>query len=134
MANQANPKTVNPSVLAVDDDESFLTYLAEAMADEYDVTAVTCASGAMSALKERDFDCVLLDVKLPEIDGFQLLKVLRGLKPYLPVVMLTGDKTPAKIVKAVKGPRKNKITRAGLNESLTHGLCSSLIQVVISIT
>ena len=33
-----------------------------------------------------------------------------------------------------KGPRKNKITRAGLNESLTHGLCSSLIQVVISIT
>ena len=102
MANQANPKIVNPSILAVDDDESFLTYLAQALADEYDVTTVANASGAMSALKDRDFDCVLLDVKLPEIDGFQLLKVMRGLKPYLPVVMLTGDKTPAKIVKAVK--------------------------------
>ncbi len=90
------------SILAVDDDESFLAYLAQALRSDYEVVTATGASGAMGELNVRDFDCVLLDMKLPEIDGLQLLKVLRGLRPHIPVVMLTGDKTPAKIVKAIK--------------------------------
>lgn len=102
METQGFINTTKFSVLAVDDDETFLVYLREALAADYEVSSAINASTAMAALKARDFDCVLLDMKLPEIDGFQLLKVLRGLKSHIPVVMLTGDNTPAKIVRAIK--------------------------------
>lgn len=94
--------TTKFKLLSVDDDIGFSKNLLLALANEFDVSLASNASEALATLKAYDFDCVLLDMNLPEIDGLRLLKMLRGLKPTLPVIMLTGDKTPEKIVKAIK--------------------------------
>jgi two-component system response regulator AtoC len=89
-------------LLSVDDDAGFSQNLVSALVDEFDVVLAANASEALATLKKENFDCVLLDMNLPEIDGLRLLKMLRGLLPSLPVIMLTGDKTPQKIVRAIQ--------------------------------
>lgn len=90
-------------ILAVDDDVEFLKQLTAVLSHDFAMSVAENASEALAALKDRDFDCVLLDMNLPEIDGLRILKMLRGLKPLMPVIMLTGDKTPQKIVQAIQG-------------------------------
>jgi PleD family two-component response regulator len=89
-------------LLSVDDDAGFSQNVVSALADEFEVSLASDASEALATLKRDAFDCVLLDMNLPEIDGLRLLKMLRGLFPAMPVIMLTGNKTPDKIVRAIK--------------------------------
>ena len=75
-------------ILAVDDDAAFLVELTKSLSQDYDLFSVNNASEAMAALKAKDYDCLLLDMNLPEIDGLQILRILRGLKPSLPIIMI----------------------------------------------
>lgn len=79
--------TTKFKLLSVDDDIGFSKNLLSVLVNEFDVSLASNASEALAALKALDFDCVLLDMNLPEIDGLRLLKMLRGLKPTLPVIM-----------------------------------------------
>ncbi len=89
-------------ILAVDDDVEFLEELSKSLSKDYDLFCVNNASEAMAALKAKDYDCLLLDMNLPEIDGLQLLRILKGLKPSLPIIMLTGEKSITTVVRAMK--------------------------------
>lgn len=91
-----------PSLLAIDDDQEFLVEVEKRLRDRYNVHGVATASAAMATLKDRDFDGILLDMDMPEVGGLQLLKILRGLKAHLPVLMLTGNRTTTRIVTAIK--------------------------------
>lgn len=51
---------------------------------------------AMEAVKEKKPDLILLDVQMPNMDGFQVLRQLRGKKEYakMPIIMLTNNSEP----------------------------------------
>ncbi len=89
------------TVLIVDDDRDNLTMFSAALSREH-YTVVT-ASGGTECLKiANDItpDLVLLDVNMPEMDGFETIKQLRSIKKhkYTPIVFLTGyGKTPKAI-------------------------------------
>jgi CheY-like chemotaxis protein len=79
-------------ILVVDDDEMVLMALDELLKPEgYDVHTVSSGAEALQKLSENGYDLLMLDVIMPEMDGFELCKKIRGLDQYqdTPIVFLT---------------------------------------------
>ena len=78
------------SVLVVEDDSAIRRGLVDALSFAgYSVTESRDGSDAVQLALEMPIDLVLLDVMLPGVDGFAILKQLRQAKPTLPVIMVT---------------------------------------------
>ncbi len=77
-------------VLLIDDDEELLELLSENLAD-YNFEVRTAPSGkrGLSLLDENEFDVVILDVMMPGMNGFDVLKEINIRHSHLPVIMLT---------------------------------------------
>jgi two-component system, OmpR family, response regulator len=82
-------------VLMIDDDPSIRQMLCEYLGD-YDirVTALESGSGVDDVVGSNDFDLLLLDLKLPGVDGMQIARSIRA-RSDLPIIMLTGRKDEA---------------------------------------
>jgi len=92
------------NILVVDDEPVVREVLQEALRLQGE--KVTCCGTARQAMQELDdefFDLVLLDVNLPDMDGFQALSQIRKRWDDLLVVMMTGDATIESAVEALKG-------------------------------
>lgn len=78
-------------VLVVDDEEDFLeTIVKRLKTRKIEVTGVDSGVKALSIIDDRDFDVVILDVKMPGLDGIDTLREMKKKKPLLEVIMLTG--------------------------------------------
>src|SRR4051794_24068462 len=86
----ARPETV--SILAVDDNRENLLTLAAVLQDP-GITFVQARSGeeSLRLLLDRDFAVVLLDVRMPEMDGFELATLIRGRErsAQTPIIFMT---------------------------------------------
>ncbi|HUF86510.1 MAG TPA: response regulator transcription factor [Thermohalobaculum sp.] len=78
-----------PSIALVDDDRNILTSVSMALeAEGYEVTSYTDGASALAALTNAPPDLAILDIKMPRMDGMELLRRLRA-KTDLPVIFLT---------------------------------------------
>ncbi len=78
-------------VLIVDDEEAFANNIAKLISKRgYDIKAVYNGQSAIEALDEMDFDVIILDLKMPGLDGLATLKIIKGKKPGVEVIILTG--------------------------------------------
>ncbi len=84
-------KPVLPSILHVDDNEDFLDVFKMMFKDQFIITSVAKAEDAIKCIEEGDFDLVTLDFEIPMMNGLELLKRIKRIKPELPVVFYTGQ-------------------------------------------
>ena len=79
-------------ILVVDDEIEFATTLAERLSIRgYETTACFCTEDALALIHAKDFpDVVLLDLKMPRMDGMETLKEIKNYNPAIEVIMLTG--------------------------------------------
>jgi two-component system sensor histidine kinase/response regulator len=80
-------------VLLVDDDPALLDALSEALSLRMPGVATDVSEGAQAALARlevAEYDAIISDIKMPGMDGIQLLSRTRELSPYTPVVLITG--------------------------------------------
>jgi signal transduction histidine kinase len=78
-------------ILVVDDEESVATTIEAILKlDGHDVLAVTSGEAAIRLLHERQFDVVLTDLRLADIDGIEVLKEVQRTSPDTAAIMLTG--------------------------------------------
>ncbi len=92
-----------PTVLVVDDEQDIRSSLR--MILEYEgMTVLEASSGreALASLDEREPDAVLLDIKMRNMDGIEVLSEFRRIRPVLPVMMISGHGTIATAVEATK--------------------------------
>jgi DNA-binding NtrC family response regulator len=79
------------SILLVDDEADFVFTLAERLKLRgFQVSATTKASDVMTKLKDNGVRVVLLDVKMPGIDGLKLMSEIKREQPDLRIILLTG--------------------------------------------
>ncbi len=78
------------TILVVDDDEAIRTLLTEELEDEgYKVLIATNARDALKMVAAEPLDLVILDIRMPGMDGLEALPRILGLKEGLPVIMNT---------------------------------------------
>ena len=81
------------NILVVDDNKINLAMARKVLCDDYKVTAVMHGLQAVNFLKDNDCDIVLLDINMPDMDGFEVLEKIREMEhcQNLPVIFLTAD-------------------------------------------
>ncbi|MEJ2724814.1 MAG: response regulator [Deltaproteobacteria bacterium] len=78
-------------LLIVDDDEKFLNTIAERLGlKDFDVTTASEGTQAIKAAKKAKFDLAILDLKMPGMDGMELLRLLKQKHRFLEIIILTG--------------------------------------------
>ena len=95
-----------PHVLIVDDDPALLAALPEALRLRMDgVTVDTADSGAaaLDRIAAREYEAIVIDVKMPGMDGLALLAEIRARRPDTPVLMITGHGENELVVGALRG-------------------------------
>lgn len=92
-----------PKVLIVDD-ESNIRKILQASLEKAGITAAVAESGeaALKLLEQERFDCLLTDVTMPGIDGFELQQAASAAYPEMPVVIMTAYGTIPSAVKAIR--------------------------------
>jgi two-component system, response regulator RegA len=94
---------MNLKILLVDDDENLRERLARSLRDRgHEVTTAASAQDALIAFERDPPDQVVLDLKMPDRSGLELLRDLRERDPELPVVMLSAYGSIATAVDAVR--------------------------------
>jgi serine phosphatase RsbU (regulator of sigma subunit) len=93
-----------PRILVVDDEPGVLRAIERILSSRYDVRAVRLPSAALDAAAGASFDVAILDVRMPEMDGFALMARLGELQPDLDVIMMTGstDERDARLIRAIR--------------------------------
>ena len=93
-----------PRILIVDDEERFRLTLGKRLAERGLEVGATVGTGmeALQELRENAYDVVVLDVKMPGLDGIQTLEEIKKINPHIEVLLLTGH---ASVDAAVDGMR-----------------------------
>ncbi len=92
-----------PHILLIDDEAIALSNLTHVFEREgYTVTACKSGEAGLAAMQTTAFDLVLSDLKMPGIDGMDVLRQIRATTPDVPVIMITGHATLDSAVDAMK--------------------------------
>ena len=81
----------NKLILFAEDDEASLIYLSELL-KRNNASVIHCSSGLKAfnyCMENPLIDLVLMDMKLPELDGFEATRMIKRLKPSLPIIAVT---------------------------------------------
>jgi DNA-binding response OmpR family regulator len=81
-------------LLLVDDEEGYVKVLAKRMTRRnMEVMTALSGSDGIQRLRKQDFDVAILDLKMEDMDGIEVLRVFKKMVPDMPVIMLTGHGT-----------------------------------------
>ena len=90
-------------ILFVDDDQTILNLVEEYLAAfDYMVSIVDSGLKALELIKDQDFDVVFTDFKMPDIDGLELLAMIKEYRPATEVIIVTGHGTMESAIQAMK--------------------------------
>lgn len=85
------------TILVVDDNKVNLAMAGKVLSDKYNVISVTEGQQALTYLENESCDIILLDIKMPEMDGYEVLQRIRKMEQCqsIPVIFLTADSDSA---------------------------------------
>jgi len=90
-------------VLLIDDEVEFLGALSERMEIRgMNVSTADTADSAVAALDKSDYDAIVLDLQMPDMNGIDMLKVIKKSRPEAQVILLTGHATLDAGIQAMK--------------------------------
>ncbi len=91
MAERGTGQPRRIRLLLVDDEEGYVNVLSKRMTKRnIDVTKALSGSEGVQALRHKEFDVAILDLKMEDMDGIEVLKIFKVMDPKMPVIMLTG--------------------------------------------
>ncbi|GBF35387.1 response regulator [Desulfocucumis palustris] len=101
-----------PKILIIDDEEHMCWALERAMRQEgYQALSANRGRQGLDIIREEAPSLVLLDLKMPEMDGLEVLKKIKEMCPKLPVIMLTAHGTIETAIEAMKEGASDYITK-----------------------
>ena len=88
-------------ILVVDDDDMNLTRTRIILKNDYDVILVNSGMKALDTLKREKVDLVLLDIEMPNMDGFETFRQMKEFADGIPVIFLTASGLEDDVVNAI---------------------------------
>jgi putative two-component system response regulator len=114
-------ENARPVVLVVDDSEDMLALMEKALAADYAViTAADPGSAIEKAFGEPRPDLILLDIEMPDIDGFEVCRALKGeaSTSAIPIIFLTGKTEAQAQVEGLELGAADYLTKSGANAAV----------------
>ena len=89
--NSEQDQSKGTKILLVDDEEGYVSVLAKRLSKRnFQVKTALSGSEAIRILRNESFDLAVLDLKMEDMDGIEVLKVFKATEPQMPVIILTG--------------------------------------------
>lgn len=115
------------NVLVIDDEEIVRISCQRALGPEgFNVDVATDGAEGLELLRQKDYDVILTDLKMPNMDGMEVLEQISELRPGAKVIVITGYSTIETAVKAIKMGAYNYVekpfTPDGLLEAVKEAL------------
>lgn len=118
------------SILIVDDEESVRDSLYNwFIEDGYRVETAEHARKALTLLESDQFDIILADIKMPGMDGLEMLRRIKAIKPEAIVIVMTAFATVDTAVKALKDGAYDYVTKPFDPDDLTHLIRNATKQI-----
>ncbi len=109
------------SILLAEDDPNLGQLLKNYLiAREYGTTLVTDGAQAMHVFRKEKFQLCLLDVMMPELDGFTVAKEIRAIDPHIPVIFLTAKNLKEDVIEGFKSGADDYLTKPFSMEELLY--------------
>lgn len=89
-------------ILLVEDDEVLAESFVQALMDSHTVTHVSTGKQALQFLEKDSFDILVLDLNLPDMNGFEILSNAQKINSSTPFIILTGDTNTENVMKSLK--------------------------------
>jgi len=94
---------MSQNILVIDDEKAIRKTLGEILSFEgFAVDEAADGVEGVKKIKENNYDCILCDIKMPRMDGLEVLQVARELKPDIPFIVISGHGNIETAVEAVK--------------------------------
>jgi len=94
---------MSQSILIVDDEKAIRKTLAEILTFEgFTVEEAADGAEAVAKIKDNNYDCILCDIKMPKMDGIEVLEIAKQEKPETPFIVISGHGNLETAVEAVK--------------------------------
>ena len=120
-------KVKQANILLVDDDRNFLRVLTYHVREfGFHPTPVSSGKEALDRLSSEKVDLVVTDLKMPVMDGLQLVAAIRQLSPQLPVIVLTAHGSIDKAVEAIKLGASDFLTKPFEKEEMHQTMVNAL--------
>ncbi|MCL2690302.1 MAG: diguanylate cyclase [Chitinispirillia bacterium] len=118
--NQFVGVDLSKKILAVDDMPEMLSFINNALKKHYKVFAVPSAKTAVKVMDVQKPDLFILDIDMPEMNGFQLAEIIRGKPEFAnaPIIFLTGNSSRDCVVKAMAAGGNEFIVKPTTHENL----------------
>jgi DNA-binding NtrC family response regulator len=121
------------SILIVDDEESVRDSLYNwFIEDGFRVESAENARKALTLLESDQFDIILADIKMPGMDGLEMLRRIKSLKPEAIVIIMTAFATVDTAVKALKDGAYDYVTKPFDPDDLTHLIRNATKQISLT--
>ena len=92
-----------PEILIIDDERAIRSTLKEILAyEKFDVDEAVDGAEGVKKAETGDYDLILCDIKMPKMDGMEVLNKLMQINPDIPVVMISGHGTIDNAVDAIR--------------------------------
>jgi response regulator RpfG family c-di-GMP phosphodiesterase len=100
-------------ILIVEDDVALGNLLRDSLQHLHHEKVQVCptAGEARRAIEQEQFDCAFLDLMLPDVDGLQLLKMVKDRRPTMPVIMMSGYPTMEYAIQAMRQGSSDFLTK-----------------------
>ena len=106
------PAPRQKSILAVDDNAFLLDTLKKSLqGTDYKLTGVSSGKAALKFIQGHSPDLFLLDIEMPEMDGYELAKRIREYGNDSPIIFITGNATKEYVLKAIKADAADFIVK-----------------------
>jgi CheY-like chemotaxis protein len=104
-----------PNIMVVDDQEDIVFTLKSALEKKFlnpiNVETFTCSEEALIRFTEYHYDLVILDIRLPRINGIQLYKIMKSIKPDLKALFVSGLDSAEEFITVLPGIRSSNILK-----------------------
>jgi len=117
-----------PRVLVVDDEPTVTKSCRRILTEAgYEVDTTESGREGVSRALQEDFDLLLTDLKMPDLDGMDLVRTLRRERPDMPIVIITGYGTVPSAVEATKAGVVDYIEKPFTPEQITDAASRALV-------
>lgn len=93
---------MRPGILIIDDDDSLLESYTECLGEEFQVHTARTGEAGLALLSHKDISVLLLEIRLPDIDGLEVLRRVKAIDETVDVVMITVVQNVRIVVEAIR--------------------------------